>query len=84
MYFNAKAKAPELWDTKAIVPLTSLLKNTALHFPGYSEAPAHAKLTEVSGYLPYPSSQQWDQKLSFNMVCQVVQLNVTVFHISFK
>lgn len=38
-------------------PLTSLLKNTALHFPGYSEAPAHAKLTEVSGHLPYLSPQ---------------------------
>lgn len=37
------------------VPLTSLLKSTALHFPGHSETPAHAKLTEVSGYLPYLS-----------------------------
>lgn len=37
------------------LPLTSLLKNTALHFPGYPKAPAYAKLTEVSGYLPYLS-----------------------------
>lgn len=81
---NLKQRSWEIKATLPDVPLTSLLKNMALHFQGYSEAPAHAKLTEVSGYLPYPSPLLWEQKLRFNMVCQVVLLNVTVFHISFK
>lgn len=66
------------------LPLTSLLKNTAFHFSGFPESPTHAKLRKVSGYLHNLSAQLQDQKLRLNMVCQVVLLNVSVFHTSFK